>query len=274
LLLRRLLLFFLLALLTIAAADGNGSRPLYHDKVAVLVYHHVDNQDTSSVTITTGLLDRQLRNLLKRGYHFITMEEFRAFMAGGPVKDNALLVTFDDGYKSFYTNAVPVLTKNGVQAVNFIITEFVDQPDKSYVPSMNVEEMSELTAAGAAELQCHSNQLHQLVNPKESYLSGKLTVSGVPETDDQYRTRIKSDTRACANQLRRFHSTADAYAYPFGMFNEEVPGLLQEEGIRYAFTTKSGIADRKTELMEIPRVNAGSPFMTPRRVHKAIMREL
>lgn len=271
---RRLFLVLLFAMLCLAVADNNHSRPYYKDKVAVLVYHHVADEDMGSVTIKPGLLDSQLKDMKRRGYQFITMEEFRRYTQGGPVPRNAVLVTFDDGYKSFYTHAVPVLSKHHVQAVNFIVTEFIRQPEKSTIPSLSTTEMTELADHKSAELQCHSHALHKLVNPKESYLSGRLEHGGRLETDEEYTNRIRQDTLSCSTELRRFHSKADAYAYPYGMLNEKVPGLLQEGGIRYAFTVKPGVADRKTNWMEIPRINAGSPYMSPKRVHKNIMRKL
>ena len=162
---RRLFLALLSAMLSLAVADNNHSRPYYKDKVAVLVYHHVDPVEAGSVTITPGLLDRQLKEMKHRGYHFITMDEFRSFMEGGAVARNAVLVTFDDGYKSFYYYAVPILVKHQVQAVNFIVTEFIANPEKSNIPSLSAAEMTELADHKSAELQCHSHSLHKLVNP-------------------------------------------------------------------------------------------------------------
>lgn len=273
-LVRRLSVVVLLTMLCLAVADNNYSRPHYKDKVAVLVYHHVADENLGSVTITPGLLDRQLKDLKRRGYQFITMEDFRRFTQGGEVPRNAVLVTFDDGYKSFYTHAVPVLSRNQVQAVNFIVTEFIAHPERSTIPSLSAAEMSELARDNSAELQCHSNALHRQVNPRESYLSGKLEQGGRLETDEEYTSRIRQDTLSCSTELRRLGSKADAYAYPYGMFNGQVPGLLQEGGFRYAFTVTPGIVTRSTNWMEIPRINAGSPFMTPKRVHKNIMRKL
>lgn len=271
---RRLFVLILFAMLSLAVADGNHSRPSYRDKVAVLVYHHVDPEDIGSVTITPELLERQLKDLKRRGYHFITMEDFRRFMGGGSIPRNAVLVTFDDGYESFYTYAVPVMSRHQVQAVNFVVTEFIGEPGKSNIPSLSAAEMTELAVSHKAELQCHSHSLHKLINKNESHLSGKMEHSGKRETDEAYRSRISRDTQASVAELSRFQAKVDAYAYPYGMFNEHVPEILQESGIRYAFTVKPGIVTRKTDLMDIPRINAGSPFMTPKRVHKNIMRKV
>ncbi len=43
-------------------------------------------------------------------------------MEGATVPSNAVLVTFDDGYQSFYTAAYPILKSLRIPAVNFVIT--------------------------------------------------------------------------------------------------------------------------------------------------------
>lgn len=75
----------------------------YQDQVAVLMYHHIHDKDQSSSTITTKLFQDQMQMLTDKGYHFISLPEFRNFMQGSTVPDNAVLITFDDGYQSFYT---------------------------------------------------------------------------------------------------------------------------------------------------------------------------
>ena len=81
----------------------------YQDQVAVLMYHHIHDKDTSSSTITSSLFQNQLESLLSKGYHFISLDEFKMYMAGATVPSNAVLVTFDDGYQSFFTAAYPIL---------------------------------------------------------------------------------------------------------------------------------------------------------------------
>lgn len=138
-------------------ADGT-----YRDQVAVLMYHHVHDTDHSASTVSTALFREQLSYLLSRGYHFISLGDFKQFLAGGPVPDKAVLVTFDDGYKSFHDFAYPILRELQVPAVNFIITKDLDTPLAPSIPALSPEEIQAMMREmpGLIDAQCHTNALH------------------------------------------------------------------------------------------------------------------
>lgn len=240
---------------------------IYTDEVVVLVYHHIDDQVQGSVTISTKLFERQLEAMQRKGYQFITMDQFKSFMSEGTmVPDNAVLVTFDDGYKSFYTNAFPILKKMRVPAVNFVITKDLDNPDGTPLPSLTREEIIKMRKEFAGiDFQGHSDGLHAMQNGKPM-LTNKMTTNGITETDDEFKQRVHKDALTCFSKLRELNGSksVDSYAYPFGSYDEVAIRNLQEAGVKYAFTTKAGIVSVRTDPMQIPRINAGSPFI---RVH-------
>lgn len=236
---------------------------IYTDEVVVLVYHHIDDQVQGSVTISTKLFERQLEAMQRKGYQFITMDQFKSFMSEGSlVPDNAVLVTFDDGYKSFYTNAFPILKKMRVPAVNFVITKDLDNPTGK-LASLSKEEIIRMRKEFAGiDFQGHSDGLHAMRNGKPM-LTNKITTNGVAETDDEFKQRVLNDTFTCFSKLKELNGSksVDSYAYPFGSYDEVTMRNLQEAGVKYAFTTKAGISSVRTDPMQIPRINAGSPFI-------------
>jgi peptidoglycan/xylan/chitin deacetylase (PgdA/CDA1 family) len=248
----------------------------YQDQIAVLAYHHIDDKAQSGVTITTSLFESQLVDLKSRGYHFIDMNQFEKFFAGGSVPDNAVLVTFDDGYRSFYTNAYPILRKLRIPAINFVITKDLDEPDKTLIPSLTRDEIQTLLAAKKGmTFGCHSDALHTKTAAGDPLLTIRQDGSGQKETDDQYRERIRMDTVTCVRKLRELGSNqADVYAYPFGYFDSESVEVLHEAGIRYGFTTRSEMVTRDTDPMQIPRINAGSPYVHSISVNNLILRKV
>ncbi|MCZ8513408.1 polysaccharide deacetylase family protein [Paenibacillus filicis] len=249
---------------------------MYKDQVAVIVYHHIDDDAKSGGTITTKLFKDQLQYLKGKGYQFITLKQFKAFMNGSMVPNNAVLVTFDDGYESFYTNAYPVLKSMRIPAVNFIITGDLDNPLASYIPSMSRDEIIEMTSdTNFIDAQCHTNSFHYKLADGNAALIGRMTTDGRKETDEEYKRRVASDTKACISKLSELYpEDIDSYAYPYGIFDKNAVGYIQQEGIKFAFTVVPEMTTRQLDPMQLPRINAGSSFITPEGLHNAIQRRI
>ncbi|MDR6884467.1 peptidoglycan/xylan/chitin deacetylase (PgdA/CDA1 family) [Bacillus sp. 3255] len=249
---------------------------IYSKEVAVLVYHHIDDQVQGSVTISTKLFERQLAAMQRQGYNFITMEQFKKFMKeGAKVPDNAVLITFDDGYESFYTNAYPILRKMRVPAVNFVITKDLDNPTATLLPSLSREQIRTMRKEFAnIDFQLHSDALHIMKDGKPM-LNNKFAINGTMETDDDLKRRVIADTKTCMTKLKEVNAakSIDAYAYPFGSYDEHTISYLNEAGVHYAFTTKAGLATVQTDPMQIPRINAGSPYIRPHSINNLINQE-
>ncbi|MEY9092513.1 polysaccharide deacetylase family protein [Paenibacillus sp. RC84] len=267
-----LAVFGLSALLIPTGADRY--KLWYRDQVAVLMYHHIHDQDTSSSTITSKLFRDQMNYLLAKGYHFITLQEFKQYLAGASVPDNAVLVTFDDGYESVYSHAYPVLKELKISAVNFIITETLADPKATMIPSMSKEELTRMShETNFIENQCHTNASHRKLDSGEAALVGRDTVNGVQETDEQYRSRIYNDAAACASNLSPLQELpVDTVAYPYGIIADEGAEMYSKAGFRYGFTIIPQMATRDANRMHIPRINAGSPWITPERLHTTLKR--
>jgi peptidoglycan/xylan/chitin deacetylase (PgdA/CDA1 family) len=267
---------FICAVLTTSLPTSTINDIWYEDQIAVITYHHIDDHAESGVTISRALFESQLLDLKRRGYQFITLEQFERFFAGGKVPPNAVLVTFDDGYQSFYTNAYPILRKLSIPAVNFVITKDLEDPLHTTIPSLSRDDIRRMVdAKSGMQFGCHSDSLHAKTSNGTPMLTGRLGIGLQVETDEQFRARIVSDTKLCVQKLKELGSdAADVYAYPFGFYDASSVQLLQSAGIRFAFTTNSDMVTRKTPPMEIPRLNAGSPYMHSVSLNNLILRKV
>ncbi|MFD0694816.1 polysaccharide deacetylase family protein [Paenibacillus sp. GCM10027628] len=253
---------------------------IYSNQVTVLVYHHIDDEMQGGVTISTKLFIDQLNSLQRKGYHFISLDQFKQFMAKGSkqgsIPDNAILITFDDGYRSFYTNAFPVLKRMNIPAVNFVITKDLNDPMGSPIPSLSPDEIVQMRKEfPSIDFQGHSDSLHAMSDGKP-LLTNKIIKDGVMESDEQFKARIVADTKNCMRKLHDLNGsqTVDAYAYPFGSFDNQTMELLNQTGIQYGFTTKAGIVSKQTDPMQIPRINAGSPYVKAHSINNLIKQAL
>lgn len=106
---------------------------LNRNRLLVLAYHsiyegHRSNQDLLPNTfVHVDDLAGQLRYIIRK-YQVIEPDDLVAFFeTGSPLPNNAALITFDDGYESFYRLAEPVLSSMGIRALVFIPTRYIEQ---------------------------------------------------------------------------------------------------------------------------------------------------
>ncbi|AZN42687.1 polysaccharide deacetylase family protein [Paenibacillus albus] len=264
---KTMFLFIALASTMIPSVNATSSKTIYQNEVAVLMYHHLANNlhnlKINADTIPTSLFNSQLSYLQQNGFDFITLRQFINYLNGGSVPPNAVLVTFDDGYESFDKLAYPILKSKRIPSVDFVVTSATDNKHFGYIPHMTHQELEQVTADSMTEVQCHTNNLHYLVDKRHDALTAFLKINGKRETMEQYQKRILNDIHLCKQQLEPInHSPIDTFAYPYGIHDQKSENLLHQSDIHYAFTVKDGMATRNTNLMEIPRINGGNPFIT------------
>jgi peptidoglycan/xylan/chitin deacetylase (PgdA/CDA1 family) len=236
------------------------------------MYHHVSDVDTSSGTITSQLFRDQLTYLQSKGHHFITLDEFKKFLGGAAVPEKAVLVTFDDGYESFYTLAFPVLKQLHIPAVNFIITETLDHPQEDIPPKLSREQLIEMTSTSdLIKAECHTHAFHGKRENGKAYL-----VQDTDETDQQYKDRMMADTQTCIANVEQVDAgtVVDTLAYPFGISDKNTAAAVQAAGIHYAFTIQPLMATRSADPYRIPRINAGAPQVTPEGLNSQIQQKI
>lgn len=96
-------------------------------KLYIAMYHYTRDLKHSRYPEIRGMdisLFRQQIEYMKSHFNIVTMEQVLAAVRererGGPLPEQALLLTFDDGYIDNYTFAFPILQEFGVQGSFFI----------------------------------------------------------------------------------------------------------------------------------------------------------
>lgn len=248
----------------------------YRDKVVVLMFHDIDPVSKGGDIITPQKFSQELDGLMARGMHFISLEQFRQYMAGGSVPDNAALVTFDDGYESFYKYAYPIMKQRSIGGVCFVITGDFSKNADVYIPHMTAKEITDMVDADPdIEVQAHTDSLHYKTDRRHDGLTAYLVHNGVKETKAQHLQRIDDDTKLSITKLKMLNiRQIDTFAYPYGLYTPTAIKVLRSNGIRYAFTVQSGLATRQTDPMLLPRINGGSPSLTSASIFRSIMRSM
>jgi peptidoglycan/xylan/chitin deacetylase (PgdA/CDA1 family) len=92
--------------------------------LTVLMYHKINASPLNSISVSPVLFAEQMEYLSDR-YQVIDVDTvLRCISNGYEFPENAVLLTFDDGYRDNLIEAYPVLKKHGFRALLFIPTDF------------------------------------------------------------------------------------------------------------------------------------------------------
>jgi len=91
-------------------------------QVIVLGYHSISNSQLH-IAMPVADFERQMRWLHKTGIPVLTLKELISFIAGrNALSRDAVVITFDDGFRDNLTNAFPILRRFDMPAFFFIPT--------------------------------------------------------------------------------------------------------------------------------------------------------
>ncbi|MGZ9586946.1 polysaccharide deacetylase family protein [Paenibacillus marinisediminis] len=234
----------------------------YKQEVITIMYHNVEKNPTDPSFISTKQFEEQIKAMQTAGFQFISMDDYVQFMLNKkPIPNNAVLITFDDGYETFYTEAYPILKKYNVPATNFVIVSAVD--NKTGRKKMTWDQMREMKKEGYSfyshSYDSHAYKpinskgvvkpmlTHQLYNEKTKKL----------ETREQYLDRVKADLSLAEKRLKEeLNNTYGVIAFPYGAANKDVLQIAKDLGVNVTFTVKPGINNINTRNGF--RVNGGN----------------
>ncbi|MBE3575277.1 MAG: polysaccharide deacetylase family protein [Firmicutes bacterium] len=253
----------------------------FQGAAAVLTYHHLSPVPWGRDTITPRLFRRQLLLLRASGYHFVSLEEVAQFYQGfRRLPPNAVAVTFDDGYESFYTYAAPVLRQLGIPATDFIIVANVDGLNRRpHIPALTWEQMRELEKTGLFRFEPHTFSSHFLVRihglwgmrREPALVAWVNPATGLPESISLHVRRVQADLQRARKEVEwHLGGRRTLLAWPYGAYDWAARLAAGRAGYRLVFGTKPGLIRCTSDRYDLPRINAGSPLVTPVRLALAL----
>ncbi|MDG5476541.1 poly-beta-1,6-N-acetyl-D-glucosamine N-deacetylase PgaB [Citrobacter freundii] len=240
----------------------------------VLGYHDVEDgaADQRYLSVRTSALSDQMAWLRDNGYNPISVQQILDAHDGKIVlPEKAVLLTFDDGYSSFYTRVWPLLKAYNWPALWAPVGSWVDAPANKKVDFGGlmtardkfaswkmVEEMgkSPLVEIGAHTWASHFGGDANPQGSKEPAVANRLydKKTGTYETDEQYTRRINTDISLITNKIKSVTGKSPrAWVWPYGAASGTTLNLTKEHGYKMAFTLNEGLANAAF-LDDIPRV--------------------
>ncbi len=202
------------------------------------LYHHIQGRGLAvekkqtALTVYTDVFRQQMQYLKDKGYNIVSMQDLINFFdAGIPIPSKSILLTFDDGYQDFYTDAYPILSGLGFKSTLFSATGLVGNPDY-----LVWDEMSSM------------NGLTLFANHTWSHKS-------LPSVDGEIQQREIStaDTQLIEHGL----NLPKVFAYPYGGYTPFAESYIKSLGYQLAFGTVPGSVLCKKQRFDLPRIRIG-----------------
>ncbi|WP_106496171.1 polysaccharide deacetylase family protein [Lentibacillus sp. Marseille-P4043] len=220
-------------------------------KIPVLMYHglltEAENKtiESNSSIIPVENFEEQMHYLAEHDYHMVTAKEMDDFLKGEiNLPPKSVMIQFDDGLRSVYRYALPIMQKYELRGIANIITSRTEMdygaewdPDRNqYMDQEMLDEVSSVF-----ELQSHTNELHFLDPGEKSRL---ILVS---------QEDAIADLQASQEKLSKYGDVT-LLAYPFGQFSSNIVKLVKEAGFTMAFTTEKGYVKPNDDPYQLNRI--------------------
>ena len=210
------------------SADNNNSK--YYSKdagVLSIMYHRFNENKYPSTNIKMDIFDEQMQMIKNLGYDFYDAKLFEKEF--DQVKDEKkILVSIDDGFKSFYEEAWPYLKKNNIPFILFISTQPVGKNGYMSWDQIREIEKSKLGTIG------HHSHTHE-------YL--------IDMTNEDFINDIETASSIFKEKLGYIPSI---FSYPFGEYSKFMKDYIASK-FTIAFGQHSGVIDLNKDRFELPR---------------------
>ncbi len=187
--------------------------------LSICMYHYVydendppDKLNNNYIEVTA--LEEQLQYLVENDYFFPTWEEVRKYIDGELLlPEKSVVLTFDDGSKSFLELGIPLFEKYQVPVTSFIIT------------SNNGEDKVKEYASDYVSFQSHSHDMHRS--------GGNIGHGGI------FTVMPHEEAVADLNESIRICENGEAFAYPYGDYTDAAALAVEEAGFLCGVTTRN-----------------------------------
>lgn len=196
-----------------------------YQTIPILCYHRFGDTGHIKLTVPEKKFREQLQFLKDNDYRVIPMSDMYKFISGQEeLPKKAVIITIDDGYRSTYEIAYPVLKEFGFPATLFLYTDFTGAGD-----AINWSQARKMLASGIMDIQPHSKS-----HPN-------MSLSKVSESHTAYRKRILEEIDNPTRKINKYLKTPlHTFAYPYGDTNKMIINHLKKRGYELGVTVQPG----------------------------------
>jgi biofilm PGA synthesis lipoprotein PgaB len=231
--------------------------------VIILCYHDIGSIKTDPYMISKNELIEEFNYLKEHGFHPISVQQYiDANEKGATLPDKPVLLSFDDGYLSFYKVVYPLLKKYHYPAMSAVVTFWeTEYHPASLGPLMNWDQIRELDKSGLVTIASHSYNVHHLIQVNSfgdlsESDSGFAFAEGKYETLAHYEKRMNDDfAKAQKYFVKELGHKAVALVWPYGEYTMMSVKIAEKNGFKVCFGLGQGynVVGTRKSLAEADR---------------------
>jgi peptidoglycan/xylan/chitin deacetylase (PgdA/CDA1 family) len=221
--------------------------------IPILMYHSISEKDESRMhayyrtTTSPSAFVAQMEYLHQNGYQTCSPAQAIALLQSDTEKAaKRVVITFDDGYRDFYREAFPVLSRFGLTATVFLPTAYIGNS------TLQFKGQDCLTWSEVRELRKHGISFgsHTVTHPQLSILDSSTA-----------KYEIVNSKVAIEDNLGE---AVSSFAYPFAFpegnnsFIRMLRSVLVESGYEQGVSTRIGTASRQEDRYFLRRLPMNS----------------
>jgi peptidoglycan/xylan/chitin deacetylase (PgdA/CDA1 family) len=212
-------------------------------EIAILTYHSIDRSG-SVISVSPEMFETHLKYLKKLKYTPISLSRaIDSIKNNESFPEKGVIITFDDGYKNNYTEALAILTRYGYTATIFLVTGLIGGGNDWPGQNSTIPQLEMLTWPEVREMQKNGIEFgahtHNHVRLSEVHI-------------DEAREEILHSKNVMEENLG---SAAELFCYPFGSYTEAVKDFVASN-FKGAMATHPGKLSPDIDLYAIKRINA------------------
>ncbi|MCR9257879.1 MAG: polysaccharide deacetylase family protein [Alphaproteobacteria bacterium] len=212
----------------VPATPGRAQEP---SSAVILMYHRFGDESVASANIRIEQFEAHLNELAAGGYTVLPLADIVASLKSDtPLPDQSVAITIDTAHVSVFEEAWPRLRAAGYPFTVFVASDLVDAGRRDV---MTWSQLGTLQKDGATIAALGASYTNLAMRPPEKVAADIL----------RSKRRISDEIGA----------TPPFFAYPFGVYDGVIKGLVRDAGFEAAFGQHSGAAHALDDMFSLPR---------------------
>ena len=223
------ILFIIILFTNISSKSDENNIKYYSNDEGILsiMYHRFNENKYPSTNIKMDIFKEHINIIKNSDFNFHNPNNFNE-QFNKPKLKKEILITIDDAFESFYTEAWPYLKRNKIPFILFVSTEPVGK--RGY---MTWEQIKEIEKTEYAFIGHHSHTHEYLIDVN----------------NEDFILDIETANKIFLRELGYIPSL---FSYPFGEYSKFMKDYISQN-FKYAFGQHSGVIDLNKDKFELPR---------------------